>query len=531
VTSRNGNRARGRLLGATAADFRLSAARLLSVAEVAVRQQLATLEASLSTIAANTFINSVLWWGRVTPTDRVLIVTAAALASGAALVLTRSVIAVGMLSLVVALAVLFRRRPWLALYGMLLVSPFYFMWNSLLTSGQLGFMTKISPVDVLAGLSLVYAVLALSQTRARPKPNVIDLACLLWVVLSFLALSRGVFEGYEAALRSSRGPLLWALYFPAVLHIASDKRRRQVTWRVVLAAAALIGVVDLMASVGLLSRAFPSLPVGLVGGFIRPNFFGDPVLMIPGIVLVLVLLAVGRWSSRQRWSFRALAALDLAVLMISATRGFWLGMFVALIVLIALLAWKKRLTKRAFAVGVLGSVGAAALVEIVVFVWRRTSLVGALVERVQTLVTGDPRSVNVRLAETAAYIESFIEAPVFGNGYGAPVHFGSVGETVGFAHNQYAFVLQTTGLVGFCALGALLVLVVWRSIRVIRTARSLTEAHVSHVVAAATFIGFGVTSFISPEFTNVTTVPLLAVTAALVRAESRPAHGSSRPYE
>jgi O-antigen ligase len=268
-----------------------------------------------------------------------------------------------------------------------------------------------------------------------------------------------------------------------------------------------------------------------VGGvFIRPNFFGDPALMIPSIILVLTLLAVGRWSSWQRFWLVALATLDLAVLMISVTRGFWLGMFTALIVFIAVLVWKKTLTKRAFASGLLGSLGAITLVELVVLLWRRTSLVGALVERVQALLTGDPLGVDVRLAESGAYLESFLRAPAFGNGFGAPVHFSVTSETTGFAHNQYLFVLQTTGLVGFCLLAALLVLVIWLAIGTVWRARELSEAHVAPVFICATFIGFGVTSLISPEFTNVTTAPLLAISMALLRAEGvRSAPRGSRP--
>jgi O-antigen ligase len=311
---------------------------------------------------------------------------------------------------------------------------------------------------------------------------------------------------------------LWALYFPAVFLITLDERRRRETWRVLLAAAALTGGIDVLASLGLLTGLFPTLPVGIVAGvFIRPNFFGDPALMIPNIVLVLTLLALGRWSNGQRFWLIALAVLDLAVLMISVTRGFWLGMLTSIIVLLAVLVLKRTLTKRAFAMGLIGSFGAVALVEIVVLLWRRTSLVGALVERVQALLTGDPLSVDVRLAESAAYLESFLTAPVLGNGFGAPVHFSATSETTGFAHNQYAFVLQTTGLIGFCLLAALLVLIVWLSIGAVWHAGVLSLADVAPVFVFATFIGFAVTSVISPEFTNVTTSPLLAVSTALLR--------------
>jgi O-antigen ligase len=239
--------------------------------------------------------------------------------------------------------------------------------------------------------------------------------------------------------------------------------------------------------------------------------------MIPSIVLVLTLLALGRWSNGQRFWLIALATLDLAVLMISVTRGFWLGMLTSIIVFLAVLVLKRTLTKRAFAMGLIGSFGAVALVEIVVLLWRRTSLVGALVERVQALLTGDPLSVDVRLAESAAYLESFLTAPALGNGFGAPVRFSATGETTGFAHNQYVFVLQTTGLIGFCLLAALLVLIVWLSIGAVWRAGVLSQADIAPVFVFATFIGFAVTSLISPEFTNVTTSPLLAVSTALLR--------------
>lgn len=476
-----------------------------------------------SAISADVFeasVSTVLWWRSLTPTDRGLTVSGAVLVAGTVLLMTGSLVAVGLLAIFLAFAAFCLRRPWWAIYALLLSSPFYFMWNSALTSGQLGFTTKLSPVDLLAGLSLVYFALARWRTGLGSRLDVLDLAGLVWIAVALLALGHGVLEGYEASFRSSRGPLLWVLYFPAAALVTMDERRRRETWRVLLAAAAIVGGVDLLASLGLLTRAFPSLPVGIVGGvFIRPNFFGDTVLMIPSIVLVLALLAIGRWSPQQRFALVALGTLDLAILMISVTRGFWLGMFAALIVLIVVLAWRRMLTGRTFVLGLLGSLAGVALIESVALLWRRVSLVGALVERAQTVLTGDPQSIDVRLAESGAYLDSFLRAPILGNGFGAPVHFSPIAETTGFAHNQYVWVLQTTGIVGFCALGALLLLVLWRSIAALRRARTDKEAYLTPVFVCATFVGLGVTSLISPEFTNITTVPLLAVATAMVRAQ------------
>lgn len=421
------------------------------------------------------------------------------------------------------------RWPALPLYAVVLASPLYFIWNSMLTSGNLGFTTKVSVIDVLTAT----AVLTLTPRLLRPllrrnQPTrdrrsaalLLDIACGVWLAIAAAAFLHGIEGQYEAVFRSSRGALLWGLYFPAVAYFSSQARRQE-AFGVLCVSALLLAVVGLAAASGFLTAAFPTLPVGtLGGGLIRPNFFAEPALAIPNIVLTS-LLSVTMRPLAARLGLAIVGLGNLALLLISVTRGFWVGMVVAIIACLLLLAWKRILNSRTLVGGLAIAIFGALIVEASTRWLRGISVLEVLIERAVTSVTGDVHGVDFRLAEFDAYFQSFLRSPIFGNGFGSPVHFDPLDENIGFAHNQYVFLLQTTGVLGTTALAIFLVLAIVVSLQQLRLhRRELAPTVLPPLVLSATLAGYAATSLTSPELTNIATVPALALLTALVRSST-----------
>lgn len=411
-------------------------------------------------------------------------------------------------------------RPRVALYMVLILSPYYFIINSLLTSGRLGIETHFSPVDLLTVLALTgVLVRKLLRNKVGVRVLPLDVMSAGWLFVSAISLIHGIAMGYEAALRSSRGPLLFLLYFVSATELNSDDRRKELT-KVILVGAIASGLVGLAGAMQYLTPLLPNLSVGTVGDvFVRPNFFVDPALTIPNtLFMILYSTFIERQSRGTRLGLGVGLGLNVAVLMLSVTRGFWLGMIVAFLVTV-FVARKHIAFLRVLRI-VVAFAFAVIIIQVVVQSLSRVSLLDELFARFQfALSGGDYRGVTYRIAEVVAYFNSFSESPILGKGFGSPVLFDP-SATLGFAHNQYVWVLETTGLIGFFLLGRFLCLGLGNGLRRSTCYNGTSLERFFGVLLVGTLIGFAVVSITSPQFTSPTTVPLLVTLVGVCRAVS-----------
>lgn len=413
----------------------------------------------------------------------------------------------------VALALVwsFLKKPRFALYAVVLCSPFYFIFNDLSTSGMLaGLRTSLSPIDILTAAAVLGSFFHYLNNRAKTasRSSVLILG-LGWLLISIVSLLYGRQLGYEAALRSARGPLLYALFFVAVIEMDSAKRLRELRMVVIISSISL-GVVGIAGSLGYLTPYFPNLPVGIISNvYTRPNFFAEPALTIPCIIFLVLLL---KFSPPRTATGKALIIvgiiLDIALLMLSATRGFWLGIVAAFLLMLAVLFRKKSFGIKNIATVTAGAVAMTLVIDMLSMRLRGVSLLGGLRERLQTGLIGDP-NVDYRTDEIKAYYDSFLKSPLIGHGYGSPVYF-SLDNTLGFAHNQYIWILETTGIVGFAFFLGFFSLSALVAIRGFVRSTNSDLRQVVYLTTFAMICGYAVTSMSSPEFTNPTTAPLIA---------------------
>jgi hypothetical protein len=422
--------------------------------------------------------------------------------------------------------------PRIGLYAILLLSPYYFIWNNLLTSGQLGFVTRFSPIDLISVITLC-AVLSrkLIKRNIEERFSATYILCSCWVLFSLFSLGIGIAEGYEAAFRAARGPLLFCLYFAAIAEIRSECRLRELR-SVFLLNSCAIGLVGVIGAAGYLNTLFPNLAVGTIGvSFTRSNFFVEPALTIPNTVFLILMLR--KAMPRPQGTFGLIIMslfLNIATLMLSLTRGFMLGMSIALILTIIFLYKKMPHRFSGLFITISGTITIILIIEILFKKIQGVSLLDALIIRVQDAISSnDPQSIIYRIGEASAYFRSFLSSPIIGNGFGAPVLF-STDATIGFAHNEYLLVLQTTGLVGAGLLWTFLFLTVASLFRKISRSAKIGFLESYSILTLITIVSYAAVSMTSPEITNPTTTPLLAVLIGVVSNNSpRPSHSVSRP--
>ncbi len=420
---------------------------------------------------------------------------------------------------VFSLTLLFISRPRFALYSILALSPFFYVISNYYSTAQLGLTSLgFSIIDFLTFATCAGVALKILLTKKFPRFTAVDFVCIGLIMTSLVSLGYGLLSGYGAAFRSARGPLMFVLYFAAVYEIQSRRRLHELK-NFLLVTSPVVGIAGILGSAGYLTKYFPNLTVGLVGGVLtRPNFFAEPALAIPNIIFLIILFMYMRPRSLiGKGLVMAGLLLNSALLMFSVTRGFWLGLLAALIALLALL-FKERKIRLRGVFGIVGLVVASILIiQWAASSWLHVNLINASFDRILVLFTGgDPQSAGYRIDEFMAYLAMFIKSPAFGMGFGSPVLVGfQISD--GFAHNEYIWVLETMGLLGFLLIASFFTLLIRHTIQNIRARVKIGVVEIFEFTFLAVIAGFAVVSLTSPELTNPATVPIIAVLAASVR--------------
>ena len=313
-----------------------------------------------------------------------------------------------------------------------------------------------------------WLLLAWRVPEYRPRPSVVLLAVLAWLVVSFLAALLGV--NPTRSLWSGYGRMHGVVelaHWCGFILVAASVFRTFAAWRVVLAvnlavgatvsALGLAGYFGVVGWVWLFSeaaRAGSTLGAGL--------FMGAYTAMCAGLGAALLFQPWGGgryWRAGwTRWLVASAVGLNLAGLWFSATRSGLLGTLVMLVVFAggAMLLERRRAVARA----ALGLLAAAVLVVSVGLV---SGLAGinadydVMFRRLSSAGSGEDQSIRKRLGTLRLGLEAYRERPLLGWGpenyraaWGRHVTAGEYsGRTVDQAHNKALDTLVTTGTVGF----------------------------------------------------------------------------------
>ncbi len=445
--------------------------------------------------------------------NRVWPLFALALVAGAliALPLTSAVVAIG--GVLALLAML--RWPTVALYALILAVPFGSWFPIPVSVGNL------TAVDVLVAMLLA---LWLARMMAHDRAIRLRFPALAFPFAVFIfaaLLSTMAALSLQFALKELTK---WVEMFAVYLYVATNLDRSQIrrTLAVMLiagAAEATIGVYQFLFRIGPEGFALFGRFMRAYGTFEQPNpFAGYLGLGIP-IALGLVTAVVGGLSSAvrpqtvdrrlqwARWSLTGLAVLSLtimlAALLMSWSRGAWLGVGAALVVTVVVQS------RRAFALSVI----AAFLLTFIILLSSINIIPGVIAERFSGIGdyfgVFDVRGVKVddanyaiveRMAHWQSALEMYAAHPVLGVGIGnyATVYPAYAlprwSDPLGHAHNYYLNVAAETGTIGLLAYLLLWGAAAWQGWRAVRVthgwSRSVAAGLLGMIVALSVHNAF-----------------------------------------
>ncbi len=423
--------------------------------------------------------------------DRIWIVLALALVAGALIVLplTSAVVVIG--GTLAALAML--RWHAVALYALILAVPFSSWFPIPISVGNL------TAVDLLVALLLaLWLARMMAHDRAirvRFPPLALPFALFLFAAL----LSTTAALSLQYAIKELTK---WLEMFAVYLYVANNLDRAQMPHALAVmliagGAEAAIGVYQFLFRVGPEGFSLFGQFMRAYGTFEQPNpFAGYLGLIIPvalGIAMAAVsgyrfqisgshVLKLGTWNLKlETWGLGVLAALSLAVmlaaLLMSWSRGAWLGVGAALVITIVVQS------RRAFVLSVI----TAFVLTFIILLSSINIIPSVIAERFSGIGdyfgVFDVRGIKVddanfaiveRMAHWQAAMEMYVDHPVLGIGIGnyAPVYPAYAlprwSDPLGHAHNYYLNIAAETGTIGLLAYLLLWGAAVWQGWRAVR---------------------------------------------------------------
>jgi O-antigen ligase len=219
-----------------------------------------------------------------------------------------------------------------------------------------------APSDLIFGVAIVFALVTGQLARARIPPGVVWLAT-FFVVLNLLS----AVEVVDAARASFYLAItIYLLVFALWLSVYVDSIRRA---RLIAGAYVTAATVSaLLASLALFA-SFPGSELLVYDGDRAQGLFKDPVVfasfLIPPALIVAEQVVAPRSSLRRRLAAGSIFLTLVVSVLLSYSRGAWLGLVVGLVVLAAVLVVRQGAGRRLLALSaVLLAAGVAAFATV-----------------------------------------------------------------------------------------------------------------------------------------------------------------------
>ncbi len=391
-----------------------------------------------------------------------------------------AVVLVGLLALALAVAYV---NPALGLYAMVLSVP---VQDLVRLPGGLS-LTQAATVVALAAWLI-------DRVRRPSVPLIVGRVGVAWAVLLWALLLSTSFTPYSQT-ESIKETLRWVVTIVAWLLAANTTRTPRdlaVLLGVLLLAPgleALVGVVQFLTGNGPPSfRIAANLPfVRAYGTIGTPNAFAGYMNMSWPLALALAAgTSILAWRKQMHWWVAAVcwlaAGLLLGGLLLSFSRGAWLGAALGVAGLIAFL------DRRVLALAVVVSVVGGAALAFGGVRWLPDALEQRVTSIVESVGFVDPATIEVtpanfskveRLAQMKAGWQMFADHPLTGVGPGnytaAYIDRASAPWYVsrGHAHNYYLHMAAQAGIIGLIAYLGVLVTVAVQAVRTARRTRDV----------------------------------------------------------
>lgn len=294
---------------------------------------------------------------------------------------------------------------------------------------------------LLAPLVLAWLASLLTSRSATATRSPVTLPLALFMVWVIVAALIGYESGNEVKLilQDLRNLVYYILFFWVITSIA-DRRSILVLLKA-LGACIVVGF-----AVGVI---YTVLGRAQVTGFVETGVSRFPApndVFLMGSVLLVAWVAIwpgGCRRPRVLWPLLTIAVLGL---MLSFTRGYWVGFVVGLLYLATLLPSSKRMRLIAGVLvsGSLLAVGTAAL---------QPAVFDSVISRAMAVTAINDRNVQYRLLENQAVERQVRERPLFGYGLGKTFvpdyqRYGIPLEPTIYIHNTYLWFMQRLGALG-----------------------------------------------------------------------------------
>ncbi len=362
--------------------------------------------------------------------------------------------------------------------------------------------------EILVGFVMLGWLAGLLTRRERLVDAPLTVGPLIWPIVAFLGaelLSAAFAPPLSASIKElARWLLVIAIYLAAVNLVREPDTRRLVLGATFAAGAsqALLGAYQFFAAAGPAAYKFDRF-LRAYGTFGQPNPFAGYLEMVVPLGLALVFVWRSGRGDWLRWLALASALIGSAAIVMSLSRGAWLGLGIGVVVA-AVVA-----TRRGWRVA-----ASAAVVAALLYVASRVGLLPAAIADRISQVTGDfhlldargvmPTNENYSVLERMAHWQAgwdmFLSHPLLGVG---PGHYAIAypqfailpywTEALGHAHNIYINVAAETGLIGLIAylvmIGSWLVFVLSRArAMVLKEPTGLSTAVLVGVVGCLTAV-------------------------------------------
>ncbi len=273
----------------------------------------------------------------------------------------------------------------------------------------------------------------------RIVDNWAELALVSFLIFAFLSIGWASWYDFSVikGVREFALFVPYLMFFPLREYVA-EKGGRKVIWTllIVCAVAAIYGVIQYRLSVSVAQYFWQ-----IIGGREALN---EPLFM-SGLIILLGFVAARRYNQVL---IIALISLDAVALVLTFSRGYWMG--AALGILLLALMTKGGSRRRIMTLSFLSAV-VVVVVASLMFPKVFVDIAGGLGTRLATAGLQD-LSLKNRLAESLAVLKNVKTSPIIGHGMGAEFTFFNLiinlSTTTWYIHNAFLFLLYKLGIVG-----------------------------------------------------------------------------------
>ncbi len=359
---------------------------------------------------------------------------------------------------------------------------------------------------ILFAALFLFAVALSTQKVEFPKPKTLVEKMFLLFTISFAcSLVVGLWQDNRTEyVWSEVRDFAYLMLFWLILAYASRFERVYVYFLVFVGGCAVFAIVSV-------------IDAAVRYQFSRYNS-GVSFLLLAGFLFSLAALVVQGFRKHKTFFIGLLAAFLFAIL-ISYTRGLYLGVVVGLLV-VMLCAGMVQMMRLAVILA-----AGAWIVAILLFLFNLTPdfLVKQTVSREMEVAGGIDVSSTERILEAIAVLEAFPKHPVFGAGIGGTIWVYRFTDLVGkagmtdwwFIHNNYFQTLHKQGLFGLMTLLALWLGAIWKAYTLYKKVTDLKKKTLL-LTTLGTLVGFMTISMTSAVMTYSNTNFLNAILFAIV---------------